>query len=83
MTSLQVVVVVSDGDHGNDEDPIDQEIRLKSRDVNIFTVGVGAWLKESILRKLATKHGYYAYRDDWQDMLETRQTILRPGRYYM
>ena len=81
MTSLQVVVIVSDGDHGNDEDPINQEETLKSRDVKIFTVGVGAWLKASILRKMATKHSYYAYRDDWKDMLEARQTTLRPGRY--
>ena len=71
--------MVSDGDHGNDEDPIDQEITLKSRHVNIFTVGLGAWLKESILSKLATKHGYYAYRDDWQNLLEVRHSTVRPG----
>ena len=81
MTSLQVVMIVSDGDHGNDEDPIDQEATLKSRGVNIFTVGVGSWLKASILRNLATKNSYYAYRDDWQDLLERQHTTLRPGTW--
>ena len=70
---------MSDGDHGDNDDQIDQEATLKSRDVNIFTVGVGARLKANVLRNLATENSYYAYRDDWQDLVEIRPTTVRPG----
>jgi len=72
---------VSDGDHNNEEDPVDQRDVLVAHSVNIFTVGVGAWLKNTILRNLATKPGYYGDRDEWTDMLlNPSLTTVRPGK---
>ena len=76
---MQVIIIVSDGDHTNEEDPVNEHTALMSRKVNIFTVGIGSWLKKTILRNLASKPGYYGDRDEWQNMLERRPTTLRPG----
>ena len=76
----QVIVIVSDGDHKNTEDPINEQHILESRGVYIFTVGIGSWLRQSIMRALATKPVYYADFDTWQNLLATRQTTLRPGK---
>jgi len=76
---LQVIVIVSDGDHNNDEDPVNQRDVLASRNVNIFAVGIGSWLKKAIIRQWATKPDYYGDRRQWVNMMQTFLTTLRPG----
>lgn len=80
MAWLQVVVIVSDGDITNEEDPFNEEKILKSGGVNIFAVGIGAWLKATILRNLATKPSYYGNRNAWMSLLETQLTTLQLGK---
>ena len=75
----QVIVIVSDGDHGNDEDPVNERDLLMSRDVNIFAVGIGSWLKVAIIRQWATKPDYYGGTKDWENMMKTFLTNVGPG----
>jgi len=75
-------VIVSDGDHTNEEDPLNQHAALLTRSVNIFSVGVGPWLKKTILRNLATKPNYYGDKWEWENMLHKWPTTLRPGNWF-
>jgi len=75
----QVIVLVSDGDHANHEDPVNERLVLENSGVHIFTVGVGAWLRTSIMRNLATRPDYYADRGTWERLLHDHPTNLRPG----
>ena len=77
----QVVVLVSDGDHKNHEDPDNERRVLDSAGVVIFTVGLGAWLRESVMRNLATVPGYYDRQKNWEQLLHNQPTNLRPGKY--
>jgi len=74
-----VIVVISDGDHGNTEDPYNQRLLLVNQGVKIFTIGVGSWLRVSELRNLASRPGYYADRKEWESMLDERPTTILPG----
>jgi len=76
-----VVIIVSDGDHLNNEDPINERLDLHAHGVTIFTVGVGVWLKETIMRNLATAWENYANIADWLNLLDTQPTTLQPGNY--
>jgi len=74
-----VIVLVSDGDHNNREDPYDERSILISRDVSIFSVGVGSWLRESIMRHLATIPGYYDLFQNWENLLHAQPTNIPSG----
>jgi len=76
-----VIVVVSDGDHRNDEDPYDELLVLKSHNVKVFTVGIGAWLRKSIMRGMATKPSYFGDNKEWLNLLETQLAHLTPGKW--
>ena len=77
---MQVIVVLSDGDHSADEDPLEELQVLKSRGVVIFCVGVGVWLRPSAMRFMASKDNYYAMDREWKHLLESRPTTLKPGK---
>jgi len=70
---------VSDGDHKDYEDPYNERRLLLDNGVNIFTVGVGTWLRTSVMRHLASIPAYYDQRKSWEQLLHRQPTNLRPG----
>ena len=64
-----MILLITDGDYNDREDPINEANALKSAGVIIFTVGIGNWLKPGQVRILATQEGYYGSKKNWTDMM--------------
>lgn len=68
-SAKQIIVLATDGDYTTRDDPINEVNALKDKDVTIFAVGIGNWLKPGNVRILASKEGYYGTQEQWTDML--------------
>ena len=75
-----VILLITDGDYNDREDPINEANKLKDEGVIIFTCGIGNWLKPGQVRILATQEGYYGSKKNWTDMMAgTKLTSYSTG----
>ena len=76
-----MILLITDGDYNDREDPINEANKLKDEGVIIFTVGIGNWLKPGQVRILATQEGYYGSKKNWTDMMAgTKLTSYSKGK---
>ena len=76
-----MILLITDGDYNDREDPINEANKLKDEGVIIFTVGIGNWLKPGQVRILATQEGYYGSKKNWTDMMAgTKPTSYSKGK---
>ena len=82
-SAKQIVLLITDGDYSTPDDPINEINTLKDDGVTIFAVGIGNWLKPGNVRILATKDAYYAFNQDWTEMvMKTKFTSFSIGKLF-
>jgi len=76
---LQVVLVMTDGDYEPSEDPtVPLNIMLNDLQVNIFSMGLGSWLKTGSVRAMTSKPYYYGTIAQWIDLVGS---VTSPVQY--
>ena len=76
-----MILVITDGDYNDQQDPINEANDLKAEGVIIFTCGIGRWLQPGQVRILATQEGYYGSKNNWTDqMAGTKLTSYSTGK---
>ena len=76
-----MILVITDGDYNDRQDPINEANALKAAGVIMFTCGIGNWLKPGQVRILATQEGYYGSKKNWTDMMAgTKLTSYSTGK---
>ena len=76
----QILLVVTDADYNDNEDPIDEATILKSEGVTIYTCGLGNWLKPGQVRILGSYEEYYGSYTDWSILLMYHLTSYSSGQ---
>lgn len=74
------MLVMTDGDFQPNEDPTNEWAVLIGVNINIFSLGLGAWLKTGSVRALASKRSYYGLLDDWTSLLSSRLSSVSSGQ---
>ena len=69
---LQLVLVLTDGDYGLNQDPYSSATGIKELPQKplIFTIGIGHWEKPGNVKTLASRDGYYSFYTTWVSMTQ-------------
>ena len=77
--ATQVLVLMSDADYTPEESPVVDAETLKGMGVEVFTVGVGSWLRVGSLQILSSNTLYYDSYAAWLEMVNTYPSSFDEG----